>query len=172
LYRNLCAGIPAERHGDRAAHELLVAPRLASRCFDLGLEKTRLGIVPEMEPVRRPRVWSRGAASSHLTPLTLICCWLCVRSIGRTCIGVTPTMQGTLHERDESNRVCRRRRIAHSGRPNRRRPGHDVEQPRRCCGGTGRFKVDHDRSGLASSSSSLGPLASTRLAPLIVAEVF
>jgi leucine-zipper of insertion element IS481 len=28
LQRDLCAGIPAERHGDRASHELLLAPRL------------------------------------------------------------------------------------------------------------------------------------------------
>jgi hypothetical protein len=29
-------------------------------------KKYHLGIVPKTEPVRRPRVWFRGAASSHL----------------------------------------------------------------------------------------------------------
>src|SRR4051812_30491392 len=30
LHRDLCAGIPSERHRDHAAHELLLAPRLES----------------------------------------------------------------------------------------------------------------------------------------------
>ena len=38
LHRDLCAGIPAERHGDHAAHELLLAARLAPRA---GADQTR-----------------------------------------------------------------------------------------------------------------------------------
>ena len=33
LHRDLCAGIPAERHGDHAAHELLLAARLVMKTW-------------------------------------------------------------------------------------------------------------------------------------------
>ena len=87
LHRDLCAGIPAERHGDRAAHELLLASRLelralsAARTAPISPAPTTSADVPQTMmaiascvkllavPGPPPGPWEAKAASAHKMPV-------------------------------------------------------------------------------------------------------
>ena len=104
LHRDLCPGKPAERHGDRAAHELFLASRLElpqrRRMAPISPVPTTSADVPQTmmaiascvkllaEPSPPPGPWDAKAASAHTSPVATkaaAMAQVCISSVSKRC---------------------------------------------------------------------------------------
>ena len=173
LHRDLRAGVPAERHGDHPAHELLLAARLDLPRFivqRISLREPRrlrgayAEVMTRCAPGSHARVLDGAAAvirscpwRIHSHPIQVAC--VSLRTASRRCglldragrRGRDPgDPRRPHHAVNENSGACGRWRIVRARGPGRARECAIAQQSRRRRGGSGRYQAGDDGSALAT----------------------